>query len=209
MNEIRVILADDYPLIRESVRKLLSKAEGITVIGEAGDGHEALEMASTLEPEVLVLDMEMPGLSGLKVAQQLQLKKSPVRILVISTYDDKQYIQGLLETGAAGYLVKSEITPDMIINAIRGVARGEKNWVSPRLFHQIFETPSNTSAKTLNSQEKDILRLVVMGKTDHEIGITLGLTEEQVSNHLDAIFDKLEVVSRVKAAVYAVREGLV
>ena len=205
MNEIRVVLADDYPLMRENVRKLLAKADGITVIGEAADGHEALAMVSALEPEVLVLDMEMPGLSGLKVARQLQTEKSPVQILVISAYDDKQYIQGVLEIGAAGYLVKSEATPDMIIKAIRGVAGGEKNWVSPRL----FETPSNTAPHALNDQEKAILRLVVAGKTDREISNSLGLTEDQVRHHLDAIFEKLDVVSRVKAAVYAVREGLV
>lgn len=209
MKEIRVVLADDYPLIRESVRNLLEKAEGITVIGEAADGHEALAMVSALEPEVLVLDMEMPGLSGLKVTQQLQLEESPVRVLVISAYDDKQYIQGLLKTGAAGYLVKSEVTPDMIINAIRGVAGGEKNWVSPRLFHQIFETSTEASPKVLNNQEKEILRLVIAGKTDREIGSVLDLTEEQVQTHLDAIFNKLDVVSRVKAALRAVREGLV
>ncbi|MCB0167344.1 MAG: response regulator transcription factor [Anaerolineae bacterium] len=209
MNDIRVVLADDYPLIRESVRNLLEKAEGITVIGEAADGHEALKLVSALEPEVLVLDMEMPGLSGVKVAQQLQLEQSPVRVLVISAYDDKQYIQGMLKTGAAGYLVKSEVTPDMIINAIRGVAGGEKNWVSPRIFHQIFESSSATSPKVLNHQEKEILRLVIAGKTDREISSSLNLSEERVQQHLDAIFNKLDVVSRVKAALRAVREGLV
>jgi DNA-binding NarL/FixJ family response regulator len=129
MKTTRVVVADDHPMVRTAIRKLLEKATDIAVIGEADDGAEALRLAEDLAPDVLLLDMEMPGLHGVEVARQLQAGGSAVRILALSAYDDQQYILGMLTSGAAGYLTKEE-APRILIEAVRGVARGERGWVS-------------------------------------------------------------------------------
>jgi DNA-binding NarL/FixJ family response regulator len=136
MNPIRVVLADDHPLMRTGIRNVLEKTKDIVVIGEASDGRQALELAQSLTPDVLLLDMEMPGLKGFEVAQELDAAGSPVPILVLSAHEDKQYILGVLAIGAAGYLCKDEI-PDTIVRAVRGVAQGEHGWVSGRIAERI------------------------------------------------------------------------
>ena len=125
MTSIRVVIADDHPVMRDGIRNLLDKAIDIEVAGEAGDGVEALRLVEELDPDVLLLDMELPGLKGVEVAQRLQASGAAVRILALSAYNDEEYIRGLLASGAAGYLLKEEI-PGTIVEAIRGVARGER-----------------------------------------------------------------------------------
>ncbi len=132
MEKIRIMLADDHPVARAGIRKFLNKATDIEIIAEADNGIEALELAKRLVPDVLLLDIELPGVKGLEIAKELQASNSPVKILVLSTYDDKQFIFGLLGNGAAGYLTKEEV-PETIVEAVRGVARGEKGWVSRRV----------------------------------------------------------------------------
>ena len=132
----RVVLADDHAGLRSSIRTILERAPDIAVIGEASDGLQALRLVEALAPDVLLLDMEMPGLKGVEVAQRLKAAGSPVRILALSSYDDKQYILGSLANGALGYLVKEE-APEKIVAAVRGVARGERGWVSQRIAEQM------------------------------------------------------------------------
>jgi len=210
MATIRIVLADDHPVARGGIRNLLEKAPDIEVIGEAGDGAEALRLVEELAPDLLLLDMEMPGMKGVEVARKMQANSSPVRILALSAYDDKQYILGLLASGAAGYLMKEEV-PAYIVEAVRGVARGEQGWVSRRVAAQMAtwtrqDQPVN---KKLSGREREVLALVVQAKTNQEIGQALGISEKTVEKHLEAIFGKLGVTSRVEAAVRAVRENLV
>ncbi|HXV99393.1 MAG TPA: response regulator transcription factor [Anaerolineae bacterium] len=145
MTFTRVVLADDHAAVRLGIRIILERAPDVTVVGEANNGLEALRLVEELTPDVLLLDMEMPGLKGVEVAQRLKAADSSVRILALSSYDDKQYILGLLATGASGYLVKEE-APENIVAAVRGVARGERGWVSQRVAMQIA---------SWNQQEKD------------------------------------------------------
>ncbi|MCB9077242.1 MAG: response regulator transcription factor [Anaerolineaceae bacterium] len=208
MAKIQVVLVDDHPLAREGLRNLLNKAIDIEVIGEADDGVEALHLVETLKPDVLVLDMEMPGLSGVEVAQQLKSINAPVRVLALSAHNDKGYIMGLLANGAAGYLVKEEML-QTIVEAVRGVARGEQGWLSRQVSAQISTWTQEAQSNTLTPREMEVLALVVEGKTNQEIGLALGISEKTVEKHLVNIFAKLAVSSRVEAAVYAVREGLV
>ncbi len=210
MTTTRVVLADDHPIVRAGIRNLLEKAPDIDVVGEASDGAEALRLVQELAPDVLLLDMEMPGLTGAEVARQLKAARSPVRILALSAYDDKQYILGLLSAGAAGYLTKEEV-PEAIVEAVRGVSRGEEGWLSRRVAAQMAAWTRNHEAEktSLTSREVDVLRLVVAGKTNQEIGVALGISDKTVEKHLESVFAKLGVASRVEAAVRAVREGLV
>jgi DNA-binding NarL/FixJ family response regulator len=209
MATIRVILADDHPVSRTGLRNVLNEAIDIEVVGEAQDGVEALQLVEDLTPDVLILDMEMPGVKGVEVAEQLKAADSPVRIIAFSAYDDKEYIRGLLANGAAGYLTKGEL-PQTIIEAVRGVARGEQGWVSRQIAAEMASWTQEKSTQTgLTDREIQVLCLVVEGKTNQEIGLDLEISEKTVEKHLEGVFTKLGVSSRVEAAVRAVREELI
>jgi DNA-binding NarL/FixJ family response regulator len=208
MPHTRVVLVDDHPVVRAGIKNLLEQAPDIEVVGEASNGLQAITMVEELTPDVLLLDMEMPGMSGNEVAQKLLEKGSGVRVLALSAHDDKQYIQELLSNGASGYLIKEEV-PETIVEAVRGVARGERGWVSRRVAAQMssWMQDDDQTRKGLTTREVQVLQAVVAGKTNQEIGLSLGISEKTVEKHLEGVFAKLEVASRVEAAVRAVREG--
>jgi len=210
MSSIRVVLADDHPVVRSGIRSLLERAVDVSIVGEASTGSEALRLVEEMHPDVLLLDMELPDVKGVEVAQQLKRAGSTVKILVLSAHDDPAYIRELFESGAAGYLVKEE-APETIVEAVRGVAHGEQGWVSRRIAAQMVSwmRKDEDGEVGLTPRELAVLRLVVEGKTNQNIGALLGISEKTVEKYLYTIFTKLNVTSRVEAAVYAVREGLV
>ncbi|NLG71098.1 MAG: response regulator transcription factor [Chloroflexi bacterium] len=210
MSMIRVLLVDDHPVVRLGIRHLLEGQPDIVVVGEAGDGFEAMDMVKKLSPDVLLLDMEMPGMNGYDVVNQLKAEGISIPILVLSAYDDRQYIQELLRSGASGYLVKEEL-PETLIEAVRGVARGERGWVSRRVAVQMtnWMMKSGEEIQKLTAREVDVIKGVVAGKTNQEIGFQLDISEKTVEKHLRSVFHKLQVTSRVEAAVRAVQAGLV
>ncbi len=210
MADIRVLIADDHPIVCKGIRNLLEPAVGITVVGEAHSGAEALQLIRSLLPDLVLLDVELTDMSGIDVIKQLNEEKINVRILGLSSYDDREFISQLLSLGASGYLLKDEI-PEQIIEAVRGVARGETGWVSRKVaakLSQILQKDQDGVAD-LTRREMDVLRLVVEAKTNGEIGMMLGISEKTVEKHLDTIFRKLGVASRVEAAVLAVRSDLI
>ena len=210
MTNIRVVIADDHPVARAGIRKFLEKEPDIQVVAEASSGEEAIELVGELSPDVLLLDMELPGMRGTEVARKLQEIKSPVRVLALSTYDNRQYILGLLASGAAGYLIKEEV-PETIIQAVRGVARGEQGWVSRLVAAKmtVWMQMDSTKDTELTEREVEVLRLVVAGKTNQEIGFALGISPRTVEKHVDSLYTKMGVNSRVEAAVSAVRDKLI
>lgn len=211
MNAIRVLLVDDHPIVRSGIRNILSAAQDIAVIGEASSGNEAIRLIEELNPDVVLLDMELPDMSGKEVASHLQKQASSPHILALSAHDDEKYIQSLLAHGASGYLIKEEV-PEFILEAVRGVAKGEQGWLSRKVaakMSSILQNEDPQSKKGLTPREAEVLKGVVAGKTNQEIGLDLGISEKTVEKHLDGVFNKLGVASRVEAAVIAVRQGLV
>lgn len=209
MPDIRVLIVDDHPVVRTGIRNMLEPAMGISVVGEASTGSEALQMIENLQPNVVLLDMKLPDMSGIDVIKQIYEAKSSSRVLGLSSYDDREFISQLLNYGASGYLLKEEV-PEYIIEAVRGVAHGEAGWVSRKvaaLLSQIL-LKNKEDGTDLTARELEVLRLVVDGKTNDQIGISLGISVKTVENHLHAIFRKMGVISRVEAAVMAVRESL-
>ncbi|MBX3000255.1 MAG: response regulator transcription factor [Caldilineaceae bacterium] len=133
---IRVVLADDHSGVRSGIRFLLEREPGITVVGESTDGVEAMQLVEKLHPDILLLDIEMPGLNGIEVAKRLREQASNVQILALSSYDQREYILEMLELGAAGYLVKDE-APELLVEAVKGISRGETGWYSSRVKRRI------------------------------------------------------------------------
>jgi len=211
MSDIKVLIADDHPIVCRGIHNLLEPAPGISVVGEAHSGAEALQFIDSLQPDVVLLDVELSDMSGIDVIRKLnEEQKMTVKILGLSSYDDREFISQLLALGASGYLLKDEI-PEQIIEAVRGVARGETGWVSRKVaakLSQILQKEQDGVAD-LTRREMDVLRLVVEAKTNGEIGVLLGISEKTVEKHLDTIFRKLGVASRVEAAVLAVRSDLI
>jgi len=207
MSKIRVLLVDDHSVVRLGMRQLLSHAPDIEVVGEATNGDEALQMVQDLAPDVMLLDMEMPGTSGIEVANSLHDQGSMVHILAVSAHNERKYIESILKSGASGYLVKDE-APDAIVNAVRGVAKGEEGWISRQIATRLFTwtTEKASSGATLTPREAQVLQELLAAKTNQEIGLSLGISEKTVEKHFDAIFQKLGVGTRTEAAVWAARE---
>jgi len=210
MSPIRVLLADDHPVVRHGIRALLERAGDIEIAGEAANGAEILDLAGKVAPDIVLLDMELPDIEGTQVARQMQQLYPNIKILALSAHDDTFYIKGVLESGAVGYLMKDE-APEMILEAVRGVARGDMGWVSRRVSAHITSWVQSVKSGEikLTSREEDVLRLVVAGKTNQAIAAELGISEKTVEKYMGVIFTKLNVSSRVEAAVHAVRQGLV
>ena len=207
MAAIRVVIADDHPPLREGLQRILERAPDVAVVGEAGDGFQALQQARELLPDVLLLDMEMPKMDGVAVAQRVQAERLPVRVLALSAYNDTAFVRGVLAHGAAGYLLKDEMG-ERITEAIRAVARGGVGWLSPRVAEKLKRTQRVLGSHSLNARQTEILRLLAGGRSNREIASALGIGEKAVEKHLQVIYEQVGVAGRVDAAVWAVRQGL-
>jgi DNA-binding NarL/FixJ family response regulator len=206
---IRVLIADDHPLVRSGLRTILERSNQIRVVGEADDGLQTLKLISDLDPDILLLDMEMPGLNGLDVIRELQDRKS-IRILALSAYDDDHYILGVLASGAFGYLTKDE-APNTIVEAVRGVAAGKEGWLSRRVTAKLVNRrraglPDDPLSE-LTIREADVLRLLARGSTNAQMAAELGIAERTVRFHLHNLYDKLNLRGRGEAIVWAVKNG--
>lgn len=200
MPAVRVVIADDHPVVRSGIRDMLDEADDLTVVGEAADGEAALQMVADEQPDVLLLDVEMPELSGIEVAQRLQEASSPVRLLALSSYDDQEYVRGLLDNGASGYLTK-ENAPTLIVEAVRAVARGEVRWF-------VQPAPSPDGAPDLTGREEDVLRLIARGYSNDRVAEELHLAESTVRKHATNVYRKLGVDSAREAIAWAWQNGV-
>lgn len=209
---IRIVLADDHRVVREGVRDRLAAEPDLAVVGEASDGVAALALVREQRPDVVLLDVEMPGLTGVEVARAIRDEGLATRVLVLSGYDAAEYVGALLDAGAAGYLTKDESLA-RIVAAVRGVAAGEDGWLSRRVAARVMslrrDTPAPSPPGGLTPRETDVLRLVAQGRTNAEAAHALVLSDHTVRNHLANVYAKLGVGNRAEATAWAWRVGLV
>jgi len=210
---IKVIICDDQAIIRDGLEMLLKLEKDIEVAGQAQDGTEAVEIVQKTQPDLVLMDLKMPGLNGIEATRQIRTRYPHVKVLVLTTYDDDEWVFDAIRAGASGYLLKD--TPrEEVIKAVKGTAAG-KSFVDPavagKLLTQVAGRPAQPSTlltDKLTEREVDVLRLVARGVTNTDIAERLHLSEGTVRNHVSAIFAKLEVADRTQAAVIAIQHGL-
>ena len=214
VDTIRIVLADDHALVRQGTRRMLEEHAELRVVGEAGDGVEALDMVERLKPDVLILDVRMPKLSGVEVVRRLQGRSVPTRVLVLSAYDDDEYIVALMKAGASGYLLKTAPVEELV-EAIRSIYQGE-SVLHPaiaakvaRLWGQYSQKVGRELDKELSDRELEVLSLAARGLRNKDIASRLNISVRTVEGHVNAILARLGVESRVEAILYAVSRGWV
>jgi DNA-binding NarL/FixJ family response regulator len=202
----RVVLADDHDVVRQGLKRLLDRVPEIEVVAEASDGLQALKSVKELQPDVLLLDIEMPVMDGIEVARRLQALNVKVRILVLSAYDDREYIRALLDIGVSGYLVKGE-APGKIVEAVRGVAQGQKGWVSPQVRKKLDKLQDPAYKPALSNRDIKMLRLIAAGISDSGIADQLNLSAGELEAAMQAVLQKIGALNRKEAVEISLREG--
>jgi NarL family two-component system response regulator LiaR len=213
-NQTTVLIADDHPLFRRSVRAVLENEPDLQVVGEASDGVEAVRLAQEIHPDVVLMDITMPELDGLEATRQIKAKCPEIAVLVLTIHSDEQHAVGILEAGAAGYLTKS-VFGEEIVHAIRGVTSGEMV-LSPEVGKRLLELAARYPLKPvllpagekLSTRELQIMKLAARGMSNKEIASELSLSLRTVKRLLDNIFSLLHVSSRTEAVISGLRAGI-
>ena len=212
---INVVIVDDHPIVRAGMRTVLEAAADVAVVAEGASGAAALRLVARHRPDVLVLDVNLPDMNGREVTQQLREQGATSAILILTIYDDKQTVFGLLESGATGYVLKDEAL-ETLVDAVRATARGE-SWLSPAVARQVVRravgredpAPVELPPLPLTPRETEVLRLLAQGLDNAAIAQRLVLTKRTVQNHVSNIYGKLALDTRAEAMLYAIRRGLV
>ncbi len=214
VDKIRIIFAEDHVLVREGTRQLLDRHDDLEVVGEAADGIEAVELVRRLGPDLAILDIAMPRMGGIEATKRIKALAPKTSVLILSAYDDDQYVFALLEAGAAGYLLK-DVSGDELVRAIRAVHAGEPVLhpaIARKVLARFAEKKQQASEQlagggALSAREIEVLRLAAKGMTNAAIAHELTLSTRTVQVHLTHIFAKLGVASRTEAVIVALRRG--
>jgi len=213
MDSLRILIADDHPLFRKGMRTLLTATADTEVIGEATTGREVIELAAALQPDVILMDLQMSGVNGIEATRQILQDSPNIRILVVTLFEDDASVFTALRAGARGYILK-DAKEDEILRAIRAVGSGEAIFspaIATRLM-EFFATPRPSASKeifpTLTDREREILQLIARGSTNHDIARQLVLSVKTVNNYVSNIFSKLQVADRAQAIIRARDAGL-
>jgi DNA-binding NarL/FixJ family response regulator len=209
---IRVILADDHAVVRQGIRQFLETGSNIAVVAEASDGLEAVQLIREHRPDVAVLDIQMPGQSGIEVTRTLRAERFPVGILILTAFDDEPYIRAVLQAGANGYVLKTADAQE-IVEAVQAVNEG-KSALDPAIARKLMAQMARpgamaTRVEPLTERELEVLRLAAKGYTNKAIGAQLSISDRTVQGHLAKIYDKLHSASRTEAVMRGVTLGLI
>jgi len=220
MGKIKVLLVDDHPVVREGLRTMLATTPDIEVVAEASDGLEAIEKANEHQPHVILMDIRMPNLDGLEATRRIKSQLASTSVIVLTVYDNDAYVVDAVRAGAGGYLLK-DASKDLLIHTIRVVNSGGMLIKTSLLREAILNSANVTAGQSkekhtdaralsgLTPREREVLRLVIEGQSNKEIGRTLSISEDTAKKHVQTILSKLGVSDRTQAAVKAVRAGLV
>lgn len=209
-DKIRILLADDHAVVRQGFRMILQAQPDMEIVGEAGNGREAVEIAENLQPDVVVMDVAMPELNGIEATRRLAASTPRVRVLALSMHKDSVYVREILRAGAHGYLLKDSIDTDLLA-AVRAVARGE-GYLSPAVSNAVlndYRRHVTDPVDLLSTREREILQMIAEGKTNKEIASVLNLSVYTVDAHRGHIMDKLNLHSVNELVRFAVRKGMV
>ena len=215
MGKIKILIADDHAVVREGTRQILEQEPDLTVVAEAGDGEEAVRLAGNFKPDVAIIDVAMPKVDGIEATKQIKALYPTVAVLILTAYDDDQFVFSLLEAGSAGYLLKS-VRGRELIDAVRAVYAGE-SVLHPSIARKVLnrfvpvsgEPREQKPPEVLSERETEVLRLASRGLSNQDIANELCLSLRTVQAHLGHIFNKLKVSSRTEAVVHALKEGWV
>jgi DNA-binding NarL/FixJ family response regulator len=213
MAKIRVLLADDHALLREGIRALLSRESDIEVVGEAADGREAIARCRTLRPDVVLMDIAMPGLGGLEASLEIRKESPETRILVLTQYEDREYVARFLKAGAAGYVLKKAAGAELA-SAIRNVFKGGLV-LDPAVARDALREPEPAAGEeedlyeSLTDREKQVLRLVAEGKSNKEVAELLGISVKTAMSHRERVMEKLGLHSRTDLIRFALKKGVI
>jgi DNA-binding NarL/FixJ family response regulator len=208
---VRVVLADDHAVVRKGIHDFLTETGEIAVVAEATNGDEALALIRRHRPDVAVLDIQMPGRTGLDVVRAVRAEQLPVGLLVLTAYDDDPFVVTALRAGANGYVLKTA-EPEEIVAAVRAVAEGQSALdpvVMRKVMAYLASSPPSRTVEALTARELEVLRLAARGFTNKAIGVQLGISDRTVQGHLASVFGKLEVSSRTEAVTRGIQLGLV
>ena len=215
MGKIKILIADDHAVVRDGTRRILEQEADLDVVAEAGDGEEAVRLATSFKPDVAIIDISMPKLDGIEATRQIKALCPDVTVLILTAYDDDQFIFSLLEAGAAGYLLKS-VRGHELIDAVRAVHAGESVLhpsVARKVLNRFVLAPGKPQEKAplevLSEREMEVIGLATRGLSNQDIAGELHLSIRTVQGHLGHIFNKLQVSSRTEAVVRALKEGWV
>ncbi|NLO89986.1 MAG: response regulator transcription factor [Clostridia bacterium] len=211
---IRVFVVDDHPLVREGITKILGLEESFQIVGEADSGGEALRLIVENRPDIILLDLKLPDMTGIEVCREIKKLYPEGKVIALTIYDDEAHVIESVRAGVVGYLPK-DVDPDTLIEAVKYAAQG-KTYFHPSIAGKIINetlcqgfNPCRISRKRLTSREIEVLSLVARGYTNKDIAEELYISEKTVKNHMTNIFRKLEVNDRTEAVVYAMRAGLI
>jgi len=213
LGKIKILIADDHAVVREGTRQILEQEPDFEVVGEASDGEEAVALANSCHPDVAIIDIAMPKMDGIEATRQIKKNCPSITVLILSAYDDDQFVFSLLEAGAAGYLLKS-VRGRELVEAVRQVYAGE-SVLHPAIARKVLnrfvpaagETKERKSSEILSQREMEVIKLASRGMSNQDIANELYLSLRTVQAHLGHIFNKLQVSSRTEAVVHALKEG--
>ena len=210
-SRVRVLIVDDHAIVRKGIRALLSEAGGFEVVGEASNGRSAVQAAEETKPDVILMDLLMPGMDGIEATRQITQRQPKTRILVLTSFAADNKVFPAIKAGALGYLLKDS-SPDELVRAIRQVHRGEPSLhptIARKLLQEIARPVERQPApEALTGREMTVLQLIAQGMSNQEIAGRISVSEPTVRTHVSRILGKLHLASRTQAALYAVREGL-